>query len=551
MLELGVYGRSTMKLYMVVAFTALTLDYAVANSCSAVELADRLEACLDGIRNTVEDRERYWFGNEFLKKCGADPSKWLITEDTDCFNPLMRSGQTVKDIQNIDASGVDRYLNITFISTPGNYTGCDHTIIQRDTKVIILNPLSTDTINAWDVRDVPIMSWESEDGKLFTIAVIDVANGVIHGLYVNIPGNDVSRAEVLKSYHGPKNAQAKANLYIFLLYEQPGSIQVSTEWKMKLNSWGFQPAFKIAEFATAYNLAGPKGVNNLLAWYDRYSVNYMMQMGISSNCVPFVKEALLKHSRPFLPEDPDLSVFMRIHFENKDIEFTYCCKNKKYEERTFFLDPSENDRINAAETRSSNPVKILLQMNKMFPNVTTDFKGKRYTVLELDPDVPFSTIGTNELPLLHWLSLNNEVNAAGELEQGTDLKSYRGPMPPDDKTHVYYFMLYEQKNGQSLKINTTEDYAGDCAEGLETRCLFNVSHFATDNDLDLVAVSWMSANNDDFVNFRNNKDQNEACKGRQGYSDPCNSPGDTGGATSLSYALYSLLSMCIVTLLQL
>ena len=43
--------------------------------------------------------------------------------------------------------------------------------------------------------------------------------------------------------------------------------------------------------------------------------------------------------------------------------------------RTFFLDPIGDDRVTAVETRSTNDVKVFVNMNKGYPNATIDFKG--------------------------------------------------------------------------------------------------------------------------------------------------------------------------------
>jgi len=44
------------------------------------------------------------------------------------------------------------------------------------------------------------------------------------------------------------------------------------------------------------------------------------------------------------------------------------------------------------------------------------------------------------------------------------------------------------------------------------RCLFNVTNFVEVNNLQLVGLTWMVANNDDYVNFNNKVDEKEACK---------------------------------------
>ena len=66
-----------------------------------------------------------------------------------------------------------------------------------------------------------------------------------------------------------------------------------------------------------------------------------------------------------------------------------------------------------------------------------------YSLMVLDPDIPsgHSFIGTNELPILHGLTINIQED---DFTSGSAIKPYFGPAPPDPKTHIYYFLLYEQ-----------------------------------------------------------------------------------------------------------
>ena len=82
-------------------------------------------------------------------------------------------------------------------------------------------------------------------------------------------------------------------------------------------------------------------------------------------------------------------------------------------------------------------------------------------MLAVDPDVPIPAAGTNERPLVHWLKINM-VN--GDFNTGEDVLTYRGPAPPDDKPHHYYFMLYE--HNQMLPQDIAQRYHGTRCERL-------------------------------------------------------------------------------------
>ena len=61
---------------------------------------------------------------------------------------------------------------------------------------IPVDPLTADTVSPWDARDLPELSWEAAQGAQYTLVVLDVATVIVHGLYINIEGNDVANAKV-------------------------------------------------------------------------------------------------------------------------------------------------------------------------------------------------------------------------------------------------------------------------------------------------------------------------------------------------------------------
>ena len=78
------------------------------------------------------------------------------------------------------------------------------------------------------------------------------------------------------------------------------------------------------------------------------------------------------------------------------------------------------------------------------------------------------------------------------------------------------------------------------------RCLFNITKFATENDLTLAAMTWMYVKRDDFVNMYHKKPESEACAGREGYKEPCD---DTSGAGRLNYWMGTLFIIVCVTIM--
>ena len=94
-------------------------------------------------------------------------------------------------------------------------------------------------------------------------------------------------------------------------------------------------------------------------------------------------------------------------------------------------------------------------MRKLF----IPFIGERHTMIVVDPDVTNSAAGSPAKPILHLLVTNIQD---GMYNSGDVLQAYTGPRPPDG-SHVYYFLLYKQKNAVEFTFNLTDvqtDYIG-------------------------------------------------------------------------------------------
>ena len=83
-----------------------------------------------------------------------------------------------------------------YFSLSGSYVGCDYAFTQDSTKEFTVDPLSDTSITPWDLRAMPEVTWTADQSDLFTLIVVDVGHGWLHGLYVNIPGNVISNGEV-------------------------------------------------------------------------------------------------------------------------------------------------------------------------------------------------------------------------------------------------------------------------------------------------------------------------------------------------------------------
>jgi len=129
------------------------------------------------------------------------------------------------------------------------------------------------------VKDAPTISWDVEEGAFYTLCMTDPDapsrkdpkfREWHHWLLTNIPGNDISKGDVLSDYIGsgpPKGTGL--HRYVFLLYKQPGKIACN-EPKLSKRSGDHRANFKIKNFAKKYNLGQPISGNFYQAQWDDY-----------------------------------------------------------------------------------------------------------------------------------------------------------------------------------------------------------------------------------------------------------------------------------------
>ncbi|KAL7077395.1 hypothetical protein ACQ4LE_003014 [Meloidogyne hapla] len=130
------------------------------------------------------------------------------------------------------------------------------------------------------VKNPPTLTWEAEDGVLYTLALTDPdapsrASPKFrewhHWLVVNIPGNDVAKGEVLSEYVGSGPPEDTGlHRYIFLVYKQNGKIHDAEHGHLTNRSGDKRGCFKIHDFAKKHGLGDPIAGNFYQAEYDDY-----------------------------------------------------------------------------------------------------------------------------------------------------------------------------------------------------------------------------------------------------------------------------------------
>ncbi|XP_011182666.1 protein D3 [Zeugodacus cucurbitae] len=129
------------------------------------------------------------------------------------------------------------------------------------------------------VKSQPLVEWEADPDTFYALIMTDPDapsrnapkfREFKHWLVGNIPGNDVTKGEVLSAYVGsgpPKNTGL--HRYVFLLYKQNGKLEFD-ETRVGNNSREERPKFSASNFATKYSLGHPIEGNFYQAQWDEY-----------------------------------------------------------------------------------------------------------------------------------------------------------------------------------------------------------------------------------------------------------------------------------------
>ncbi|XP_018329658.1 protein D2 isoform X2 [Agrilus planipennis] len=138
------------------------------------------------------------------------------------------------------------------------------------------------------VKDPPSVKWQADNNEYYLLCMTDpdapsrkepAFREWHHWLIGNIPGNDISKGEVLSEYVGSGPPQGTGlHRYVFLLYKQPGKLTF-TEKKLTNRSGDGRGKFSIRNLAKKYNLGDPVAGNLYQAEWDDYVPLLYKQLG--------------------------------------------------------------------------------------------------------------------------------------------------------------------------------------------------------------------------------------------------------------------------------
>ncbi|XP_030383786.1 putative odorant-binding protein A5 [Scaptodrosophila lebanonensis] len=161
-------------------------------------------------------------------------------------------------------------------------------------KVIFENRLNIEEGNLYtpmSLKFEPKLDWDADEDTYYTIVMLTpdapsrenpIYRSWLHWLVVNVPGDSISKGQIISEYYGPIPPKKSGELrYVVLVYEQSDKIEFK-EQKVELNNPDQHSNFDVQKFADKYSLGTPVAGNTFLAKWDE-SVPELMQLlyGIS------------------------------------------------------------------------------------------------------------------------------------------------------------------------------------------------------------------------------------------------------------------------------
>ncbi|CAJ0932657.1 unnamed protein product, partial [Mesorhabditis belari] len=139
------------------------------------------------------------------------------------------------------------------------------------------------------VKNPPKVSWEASGDQLYTLLMTDpdapsrkeaTYREWHHWLVVNIPGNDISKGDVLAEYVGSGPPEGTGlHRYIFLVWKQAGKISDPEHGHLTNTSGESRGCFKTRDFVKKHGLGTPIAGNLYQAEWDDYVPILYKQLG--------------------------------------------------------------------------------------------------------------------------------------------------------------------------------------------------------------------------------------------------------------------------------
>uniref|UniRef100_A0A069DQ07 Putative phosphatidylethanolamine-binding protein n=1 Tax=Panstrongylus megistus TaxID=65343 RepID=A0A069DQ07_9HEMI len=135
------------------------------------------------------------------------------------------------------------------------------------------------TLTPTQVKNQPSVEWNADPNLYYTLCMTDPDapsrkdpkfREWHHWLVVNIPGNEISKGEVLSEFISSAPPKGSGlHRYVLLVYKQNEKLSCD-EPRLKNNSGSNRGKFSISKFAKKYNLGDPVFGNFYQAEWDDY-----------------------------------------------------------------------------------------------------------------------------------------------------------------------------------------------------------------------------------------------------------------------------------------
>ncbi|XP_012940023.1 uncharacterized protein LOC101850014 [Aplysia californica] len=528
--------RSTLVVLSILLFITQTADAACY---------DDEAKCLTDFKSLLTNTSMFWYGSGYVTRCPAGVSR----EEPSCNNPDPNRRSVLSRLLKTDftatlqgyASGLS-LANVTFTSTAETVFACGHSFKVPAVNDQRVDPLSLSSTSQRSLAYTPEVTWTSASGTLYTVVVWDVGSFALHGLYINAVNGTLATGEEVVEYRGPRNPFFYGNQYLFLVLPQTSTLVRSVVESVFANAIT-DKQFNAIPLVTQLSLGNAVAANLLNILGDVYGAQLTKESGILNNCPLYASQlAVLRNGLRWAnisatwsmptPEEgapylASVEVGLDPAYRTADFSFESCCSNFSYLGAVLIPDPFSTRAERPVQVRSQPAIQIAPRDMLNKERIVND---KMYTLIlmdlgETEQKVPPKSAEND----VHWLVTDIPGD---DVASGNHLIPYFGPNPfTRYQVRMYTFLLLEQPSA-SLNASTLVDYAINsavsptCKDPANDKCSYDVGSLFRGWGLEIRGVSWLFAEQDPFARRRMYKEfavrpKSVACKGVEGYAEPC------------------------------
>ncbi|XP_071099582.1 uncharacterized protein C56G2.4-like [Haliotis cracherodii] len=514
-------------------------------SSQTVCSVDHDAACVAAVTSLYTNASAYWFGSAYATACPANLQDTLLCMNakrsrTSLLTRLMGDAAT-------DTSGFSFVVNVTYSTSPGTYEGCGRkvTIPMTTQRTFSIDPLDDHVYAPFDLREQPEVTWVADENALYTVVLYDAGIFFTHALYVNVAGGRLQGGETIKSYFGPASPVDRVNPYVWIVLEQPTSLN-ATDVRAFYNNHtaANKGSMYLDMLVTRFNLSGSYGFNVVKVTNDEYAAVLVRGMKFHNRCPHYYGQWLddyigQRGGLPSLIPPFDLSISVDVTFTASSITYEACCTEEKNGPVNVTLDYRNSGTLKTVVTRNTPNIKLVPTEILQAPANT--LKDKQYTLIMYDPTPELNK--TKQNSYVHWMIVNIRGT---NITSGDEVYDWLLPMT-STLTQLYLFALFEQTT--SVNVSSAKSYSRDgCHEFVSNRCDYRAGDFIRANQLSLVGLRFLKivpGTYRQFISYSEAKLQSmdDACKGTQGYANPC--PTSASEKMTSSAIFISLLTAAV------